>query len=86
MRELTQSEITTVGAGTSCIDATAFKNIQNKAIRDAAAFSMITGAITFAIGSGLFASPAIGVGVAMVFAPYAAGLGYFSSSAWGVFS
>jgi hypothetical protein len=86
MRELTQSEIITVGAGASCIDAIMFKNLQDKAIRDAAAFSMITGAITFAIGYGLFASASIGGGVALVLAPYAAGLGYFSSSAWTIFS
>ncbi len=86
MRELTQSEITTVGAGASCIDSTTFKNLQDKAIRDAAAFSAITGAITFAIGYGLFASANIGGGIALVLIPYAAGLGYFSSSAWTLFS
>ncbi len=86
MRELTQSEIITVGAGTSCVDSTMLKNLQDKAIRDAVAFSMITGALTFAIGYGLFASPFIGGGVALVLAPYAAGLGYFSSSAWTIIS
>lgn len=86
MRELTQSEIVTVSAAASCIDASLFKNLQDKAIRDAAAFSMITGAITFAIGYGLFASPFIGGGVALALAPYAAGLGYFSSSAWTIIS
>lgn len=86
MRELTQLEMSIIGAGTSCIDASMLKNLQDKAIRDATAFSCITGALTFGIAYGLFASPFIGAGVAVVLAPYAAGLGYFSSSAWTVLS
>jgi hypothetical protein len=81
MRELTQLEMSIVGAG-SCIDANMLKNLQDKAMRDAAAFSLITGALTFGIAYGLFASPFVGAGVSLVLAPYAAGLGYFSSSAW----
>jgi|GEM_PF-5712060 len=86
MRELTQLEVTNVGAGSSCIDATMLKNLQDKAIRDGTAFSLITGALSFAVAYGLFASPYVGVGVAVVLAPYAGGLGYFSSSAWTIFS
>lgn len=85
MRELTQLEMSIVGAGTSCIDANMLKNLQDKAIRDAVAFSFITGALTFGAAYGLFASPFIGVGVSLVLAPYAAGLGYFTSSAWTIF-
>lgn len=86
MRELTQLEITTIGSGTSCVDASMFTSLHHKAMRDGAAFSLITGALTFSIAYGLFASPYIGAGVSLVLAPYAAGLGYFSSSAWTLFA
>ncbi|MCS5710099.1 hypothetical protein [Candidatus Berkiella aquae] len=86
MRELTQSEVIIISAGISCIDSTTFNTLQQHAIRDGVSFSLITGAITFAMAYGLFANPYAGVGVSLVLAPYAAGLGYFSSSAWTIFS
>ncbi len=82
MRELTQLEIMIIGSGISCVDVDMFTAAQHQAMRDGAAFALITGAISFSIAYGLFASPYIGIGVSLVLAPYAAGLGYFSSSAW----
>ena len=86
MRELTQLELSFVGAGIECIDTTMFLKLQDKAIRDGISFSLITGALVFAVAFGLFNSAYIGIGVSLVLAPYVAGLGYFTSSAWTIFS
>lgn len=82
MRELTQLEITAIAFGINCVDVNLLTAAQQQAIRDGVSFSLITGALSFGIAYGIFASPYIGVGVSLVLAPYAAGLGYFSSSAW----
>lgn len=86
MRKISENELKLIAGGDlNCIDFNTWQNIQDKAIRDATLFTVLTTSIAGAGIYGLTASVMTTGLVGIAFAPYAAIMGYFNSSAWNTF-
>ncbi len=86
MRDLSLFELNTVSGGLSCIDQNMWKNIEGKASSDAIIFTVLTAPILMAGAYALSASYLVTAITGVTVAPYIAGIGYFNSSAWNIFS
>ena len=86
MRMLSSIEITSISAGTSCLDSVAVHNIQDKAFKDGIIFSALIVPLAMAVTFGLSSDILITATAGIILAPYAAATGYFHSSSWNIIS